>query len=94
MKNHYEKEIIRKINREYARKHRRNNTMVAIYMPKGIKAEIDKFGKEQGLKISQWILGMIMEKLEKHTHKRYDYKLKKFVEIEEKSDEKAKKKLD
>jgi hypothetical protein len=94
MKNHNEKEIIRKINREYARKHRRNNMMVAIYIPKGIKAKIDNFVKEKGLKISQWILSMIMEKLEKHIHKKYDYKLKKFVEIEEKCDEKAKKKLD
>jgi molybdopterin-guanine dinucleotide biosynthesis protein A len=88
MKNHNEKEIIRKINREYARKHRRNNTMVAIYIPKGIKDEIDNFVKEKGLKISQWVLSMITEKLEKHTQKKYDYVRKEFVEIEEKSEKK------
>jgi predicted DNA-binding protein (UPF0278 family) len=94
VKSQDKKEIIRKINREHARKHRRNNTMIAVYMPKEIKAELDKFNKEKGLKISKWILSMIMEKLEKHTHKRYDYKLKEFIEIEEKCDDKAKKKLD
>lgn len=60
-------------------------------MPNGVKAELDKFCKKKDLKISRWIVSMIMKEMEKILQKKYDIVLKKFVEIEGKCERKTKK---
>jgi hypothetical protein len=58
-----------------------------------MKDVLDKFCKTNELKITQWIRSLVINELEKHAQKRYDYKFKKFVEIEKKRLKKSKEDL-
>jgi hypothetical protein len=88
------KRIIKELRKKYIKKHLESNSVVVIYVPKSVKTKIDQYSKENGIEKTRWIRNLIISKLEKHNHKRYDYKLKKFVEIEETCDGRTEKKLD
>jgi hypothetical protein len=51
-------------NNKYVKKYRKNNKMVAVYIPNSVKDEVDKFCKGKELKISLWIKRLIMQELE------------------------------
>jgi predicted DNA-binding protein (UPF0278 family) len=61
--------------------------MVAVYIPNGVKNELDKFCKRKELKISIWIKSLIIQELETDSQRRYDYKCKEFVEVKENAKE-------
>jgi hypothetical protein len=73
------------VSNKYAEKHRKNNKVVSVYIPNGVKDELDKFCKRKELKLSQWIKSLIIKELENNAQRRYNYNRKKFVEVEEKA---------
>ena len=91
MKKQDQKEIIRRLRRKYGDKYRENYSPTIIYIPKRVRAELDQYCKEKGIVKSTWISRMVIKEMEKILQKRYDSILKKFVEIEGKSEKKKKK---
>ena len=91
MKEQDRKEIIRIMRRKYGDKYREKYSPTLVYIPKRVREEIDQYCKEKGIVKSTWISSMVIKKMEKILQKRYDSILKKFVEIEGKSEKKTKK---
>jgi hypothetical protein len=88
------KEIIRRLRKKYGENYRQNYSTTIIYLPKRVREEVDQYCKEKAIAKTTWISRMVIKEMEKILQKKYDSVCKKFVEIEKKSDEKAKKKLD
>lgn len=92
MKEQDRKEIIRRLRRKYGDKYRRNYSPTMIYIPKRVKEEIDQYCKEKGIVKTTWISRMVIKEMENILQKKYDSVLKKFVELKDKTEMKAKKK--
>ena len=92
MKEQDRKEIIRRLRRKYGDKYRRNYSPTMIYIPKRVKEEIDQYCKEKGIVKTTWISSMVIKEMENILQKKYDSVLKKFVELKDKTEMKAKKK--
>jgi metal-responsive CopG/Arc/MetJ family transcriptional regulator len=58
------KYLNRLANNKYVKKHRKNNKMISVSIPNGVKEKVDKFSEEKDLKISQWIKSLIIKELE------------------------------
>jgi hypothetical protein len=86
-----QKEIIRRLRRKYGDKYRQNYSPTLVYLPKSVRAELDRHCKEKGTVKTTWIASMVIKEMGKVLRKKYDSVCKKFVEIEEKTEKKTKK---
>jgi hypothetical protein len=93
VKKREERKIVRALNNKHARKHRMNNSMIIVYVPREINSKIKNICKAKKLKATQWVRTLIIEKLEENAQKRHNYKVKKSVNHEGKAQRKMKKKL-
>jgi hypothetical protein len=84
-----QKEIIRRLRRKYGDKYRENYSPTIIYIPKRVRGEIDQYCKEKRIVKSTWICSMVIKRMENILQKKYDSVLKKFIEIEGKSEKKS-----